>query len=88
MCLDVHRGQPPVLRLENREDWTRMQGLGGQEACDSEHFGGHRYEEGPYAEGVPRSWGHLSMTGCQPGVASELMKWVAVVVRIQAPACA
>lgn len=38
----------------------------------------------PMLRGVPRSWGHLSMTGCQPGVASELMKWVAVVVRIQA----
>lgn len=61
-----------------------MQGLGGQEAWDSEHFGGHRCEEGPYAEGVPRSWGHLSMTGCHPGVAYEVMKLIVVVTRPQA----
>jgi hypothetical protein len=31
---------------------------------------------------VPRSWGHLSITSCRPGVAYEVMKLAAVVPRI------
>lgn len=61
-----------------------MQGLGGREAHDSDHFSGHKCEEGSYAEVVPRSWGHLSMAGCHPRVAYEVMKPVAVVAKIQA----
>lgn len=61
-----------------------QRGRNKQAAGDSEPFSGHRCEEGPYAEGVPRSWGHFSMTGCHPGVAYKVMKLAALVPRIPA----
>lgn len=61
-----------------------MQGLGEKEAGDSDPFSGYRCEEGPYTEGVPRSWGHLCMTGCRSGIAYDITKLAAFVSRIQA----
>lgn len=69
--------------LETRED-GQVCGGWESERLVIVNASGYGCAEGPYAEGAPRSRGHLSTTGCHPGVAYELLTLVAVVARIQA----